>query len=351
MNAVSKMSKGTETPVWESYRHNFSRHLIGVARHMQTAMMDTLQQDCGHDNLRLGFAPYITLVAEKPHRPSELAGTLGITRQACNQVIRQVEAAGYMQQTADPDDRRARLLTLTDEGHRLHADGARIVVGLDQHFARIVGSDAVADSSASLRKIYRSHALGGQTRVDLVGGYRGMGGLLPRLSDYIMQRLMELSIDAGHPGLKLSFGSVLTLIGPSGGKIQQIAAINDVSKQAISAIASELEQLGYLEREADSRDGRQIMLRFTEQGEQLIADSVNSVQSLELEFSEIIGKAAMERLKKVLAKLYRGLGLEQEVFELDNPSDLTELAKKLRLQLGEKGSRNLARLLTQAPTI
>ena len=47
---------------WESYRDNFSRHLIGVSRYMQTRMMNTLQQECGHRDLRLGFAPYITLI-------------------------------------------------------------------------------------------------------------------------------------------------------------------------------------------------------------------------------------------------------------------------------------------------
>ena len=36
-----------------------------------------------------------------------------------------------------------------------------------------------------------------------------------------------------------------------------MAAIQDVSKQAISAIATELEVLGYLRREADPEDARQ----------------------------------------------------------------------------------------------
>ena len=39
---------------WDRYRNNFSRHLIGVSRYMQTRMMNTLQQECGHEHLRLG---------------------------------------------------------------------------------------------------------------------------------------------------------------------------------------------------------------------------------------------------------------------------------------------------------
>ena len=93
-----------------------------------------------------------------------------------------------------------------------------------------------------------------------------MGALLPRLSDYSLQRLMELTRDKGHPGLKLSFGQVLTMIGPSGGRIQQMASIHDVSKQAISAIATELELLGYLRRETDPQDARQLGASFYQPG-------------------------------------------------------------------------------------
>ena len=172
-----------------------------------------------------------------------------------------------------------------------------------------------------------------------------MGGLLPRLADYILQRLMELTSGKGHPGLKLCFGQVLTLIGPSGGRIQQMAATHDVSKQAISAIATELEELGYLQRDTDPVDARQIVLTFTTRGETLIADSVISVGELEAEFAAIIGQAAFKRLRNTLHDLYRGLGLEQEIFAKNGPADIGLLAHQLQQQLGEQGSRALARLL------
>ena len=156
---------------------------------------------------------------------------------------------------------------------------------------------------------------------------------------------MDLTRDKGHPGLKLCFGQVLTLIGPSGGRIGQMAAIHDVSKQAISAIATELEELGYLQRDVDPRDARQLVLTFTARGEKLIADSVISVTELETEFAAIISKAALKRLSTTLHDLYRGLGLEQEIFEKNSAADIGLLAHQLQQQLGKQDSQALARLL------
>lgn len=386
MNAVNPRRAASGT-VWDRYRDNFSRHLIGVSRALQTHMMQTLQEACGHRDLRLGFAPYITLIGAEGRRLSELAQTLGISRQACNQAVKPIVTAGYVASAIDPDDGRARRLTLTGRGRQLRRDGVRILREMDAAFAQLAAPDAIEDATGTLRRLYSHLALGprvpgkqgngepvngGRGNGKSVNGetvsgkpvnskqrssdslhdaaeryYAGMGGLLPRLSDYTVHRLMELTQAKGHPGLKLSYGHVLTLIGPGGGRIQQMAAIQDVSKQAISAIAGELEHLGYLRREADPADARQIVLFFTPRGEALIADSVSSVDELEAEFAAIVGDAALARMKVTLGTLYHSLCLEQEVFEDDEQADIGLLATQLRQRLGGEASRDLARMLLE----
>lgn len=327
------------------YRHNFSRHLLGVARYLQSTMMSALQQQYGHDNLRLGFSPYITLLGEGDKRLTDLAEILGISRQACNQAAKQVEAAGYIERTADPEDGRAKQLTLSPRGIKLRRDGLRIVAELDQQFAEIIDSSRIIDASKSLQKLSHRLSLSFTAQSNNTNASTVMGGFLPRLSDYTLQRLMELTREKGHPGLKLCFGQVLGLIGPSGGRIQKIAAIHDVSKQAISAIGTELEKLGYLQRKADPEDARQVVLIFTAHGERLIADSVISGNELETEFAEIIGHAALKRLDATLHDLYFGLELEQGIFDTGSAADISLLAHQLQQRLGEQGSKALASLL------
>ena len=308
-------------------------------------MMGALRQQYGHDHLRLGFSPYITLLGEGDKRLTDLAEILGISRQACNQAAKQVVAAGYIERTADPFDGRAKQLTLSPRGIKLRRDGLRILVELDQQLAGIIDGSRIGDASTSLRKISHRLSLSFTAQNNDASAKATMTGLLPRLSDYTLKRLMELTRSKGHPGLKLRFGQVLGLIGPSGGRIQKIATIQDVSKQAISAIGTELEALGYLHRKTDPRDARQVLLVFTDHGEKLIADSVISGNELEAEFAEIVGQAALERLSATLHDLYFGLELEQSIFDTGSAAEISRLAHQLQQRLGEHGSKALAGLL------
>lgn len=336
--------KTTPELVWQRYRDNSCRHLLGITQYLQTSMMNTLQLQCGHEQLRLGFAPYISLIGVRGGRLSDIASILGISRQACNQAVKPIERAGYIARSADPSDGRAKELYLTPKGLKLRRDGMRVAGKLDQSLGRITGDAALADASRSLHKIHQHLDLGLDPSPDQPRDI-GFGALLPALSDHVLQRLMQLTRAKGHRGLMLRFGQVLTLIGPAGGRIQQIAAIHDVSKQAISTIATELEALGYLRRESDPLDARQVVLRFTPRGDELIADSVRSVVELETEFAAIVSRAALQRLNATLRQLYQGLQLEQDIFENTRAADVSLLARQLRHQLGEQGSQILARLL------
>lgn len=343
--------------VYDRYQNNLPRYLMGVANYLQTRMMATLREDYGHANLRLSFTPYITLVGEAELRVSELAEMLRISRQACNQAARQVEAAGYLQRIDDPIDGRAKQLRLTAAGERLRRDGVEAVAAIDLLFAGMVSQPQIRTTSKALGKIYSALRLSISARSGKAAQHQAMGGLLPRLADYVMLRLMELTQARGHSGLKLSFGKVLPFIGINGGSIQRIAALHDVSKQAISVIATELETLEYLRREPHPTDARQRVLQFTARGQALIADSVQSIDEIEAEFADIIGGKALGAVTQTLHTLYTGLQLEQTLHSISPPGnaagsiDLRLLAKQLHLQLGENGSRELAALLNNAAQI
>lgn len=62
-------------------------------------------------------------VARRPgQRVSDLLLTLGVSKQALHGPLRQLVEAGLVQAVPDPDDRRGRCLSLTDEGKRLEAE-------------------------------------------------------------------------------------------------------------------------------------------------------------------------------------------------------------------------------------
>ncbi len=61
-----------------------------------------------------GFA--FTRLAPAGASITELAGHLGVTRQAAAQLVDELVAKGYVQRSRHPDDARARLITLTSKG-------------------------------------------------------------------------------------------------------------------------------------------------------------------------------------------------------------------------------------------
>ena len=122
-------------------------------------MMTALHQQYGHEHLRLSFSPYIILLGEGDKRLTDLAEILGISRQACNQAAKQVVAAGYIDRIADPEDGRAKQLTLSSHGIKLRRDGLHIVAELDQQLAQIIDGSRILDASKSLRKISHRHSL------------------------------------------------------------------------------------------------------------------------------------------------------------------------------------------------
>ncbi len=357
--------------LWARYSDNFARHIIALSTFSQSRIMQILSEEKAYDGLRLSFEPYIGYLtnASQPGgvdiedgalRPSSVAEHLGISRQVCNQTLNQLEQHGYIRRKPDPLDGRAKLVSLTAKGRRLAIDGQQALVSVTQElraaFARESESpdDALHDFSGCLQQVAQVLALyDDAASVARWNTEQVIGAVLPRLSQHINKSLMSHNYDCGHQGLTLAHGQVLNLIGPQGGRVQTIAELQGVSKQAISAIAQDLEQLGYLRREA-SGDSRSRLLQFTAQGVALIRDAIEGIDLLESALIEGLAQHSiaqaeqwLQRFKALSFSAYSGLALERDVFTtaLDREPDLQQLAEQLTRQLGEQGASALAKLL------
>lgn len=108
-------------------------------------------------------------------RPSELAEQLQITKQSVNDVLRDMEAIGYLTRVHDPSDGRARVIRLTAKGRRLETivyDGAQ---SAESAIANLLGPSEFIHLRNSLEKVVRGisdgslspHRVRGTGRVDL----------------------------------------------------------------------------------------------------------------------------------------------------------------------------------------
>src|SRR5947208_324250 len=72
-------------------------------------------------------------------RPSDLAARMRVTKQALNYLLGDLERLGYLERRADPDDRRARRIVLTDRGRSLVPVIRGAVVETEREWAAALG--------------------------------------------------------------------------------------------------------------------------------------------------------------------------------------------------------------------
>ncbi len=74
-------------------------------------------------------------------RPGQLAEQMGISKQAINDLLRQLEALGYLERKRDPSDGRARLIVLTPRGQGLMDVLYQAAGEIAAEWASIVGQE------------------------------------------------------------------------------------------------------------------------------------------------------------------------------------------------------------------
>ena len=100
-------------------------------------------------------------------------------------------------------------------------------------------------------------------------------------------------------------------------------------------MANDLEKLGYLSRSSQiTANSKMVLFNFTEQGWQLMADSMSAISTIEKEFIKILGAKAFKQLQQGFQTLYFGLKLEAELLVNNksvvntSPDNLAKLVKQ-----------------------
>jgi DNA-binding MarR family transcriptional regulator len=84
---------------------------------VQRRMLDRLHEH-GFDDLDAPHLNVLLYPGPQGARPSELAARRGISKQAANYLLGELERRGYVERRADPDDRRSKRIALTRRGER-----------------------------------------------------------------------------------------------------------------------------------------------------------------------------------------------------------------------------------------
>ena len=109
----------------EEKEANFAPALAAAGRALTATMMAKVA-GCGFKDMTPAFSSLMTLLDATGARPSTLAQRAGITKQAISQLVRELEARGYVEQVPDSTDTRAKIVRLTQRGVDIQAACAEV---------------------------------------------------------------------------------------------------------------------------------------------------------------------------------------------------------------------------------
>jgi DNA-binding MarR family transcriptional regulator len=97
--------------------------------------------DSGYADLRPTHGCVFRFVREDGMRLTDLAICAGITKQSAGELVDELVELAYVERTADPDDRRAKLICLTERGEEAQRIGFGIFAELERRWAEQFGQE------------------------------------------------------------------------------------------------------------------------------------------------------------------------------------------------------------------
>ncbi|MDP2292887.1 MAG: MarR family transcriptional regulator [Actinomycetota bacterium] len=118
-------------------------------RQIVDQLHDTLGER-GWDDVRPVYGFVLLAARDAPVTPRQIVDLLGFTKQAASQLVDAMAADGYVRKDRDPDDARARLVSITPKGVALLAEVEQIYGEIERGWGDHIGHRRVAAMRSAL---------------------------------------------------------------------------------------------------------------------------------------------------------------------------------------------------------
>ena len=132
-----------------------------------------------------------------------------------------------------------------------------------------------------------------------------IGALLRMPWEAVQERMLERLHQQGFADFDPSYLTVFQYPGPQGRRPSELAARLRISKQALNHLLGQLEQRGYLRRDADPDDGRSKRITLTSRGTKVVAVMREAVAEVEESWAQRLGRRRFDQLRLLLRDLDR----------------------------------------------
>jgi DNA-binding MarR family transcriptional regulator len=126
--------------------------------------------------------------------------------------------------------------------------------------------------------------------------------LLGRAYSLLGFQIVDGVVGAGFPQ-KPAHSAVFAQIVPEGSRLTDLARGANMSPQAMGELVDELEQLEYLVRHPDPTDRRAKLIVLTPKGRDCIAAGMATIDGIEQQLTERLGERGHRELRRLLTKV------------------------------------------------
>ena len=107
----------------------------------------------GHGKLTAAHITALTHIDSEGVRIVTLAERANMTKQSMGDLIQELESQGYVSRIRDSEDKRASIITLTEQGQKFFVDAQEITQEIDRAYADILGEAGVKQLRGLLVKL------------------------------------------------------------------------------------------------------------------------------------------------------------------------------------------------------
>src|ERR1044072_2642922 len=91
-------------------------------------------------------------------RLTVLAEMAGMTKQSVGEIVDDLEVRGYVKRRPEPDDKRAKIICLTERGERGQATGLALFAKVEKQWAERYGTERIAQVRELLEEVVANEA-------------------------------------------------------------------------------------------------------------------------------------------------------------------------------------------------
>jgi DNA-binding MarR family transcriptional regulator len=126
--------------------------------------------------------------------------------------------------------------------------------------------------------------------------------LLGRAYSLLGFQIVDGVVGAGFPQ-KPAHSAVFAQIVPEGSRLTDLARGANMSPQAMGELVDELEELEYVVRHPDPTDRRAKLIVLTPKGRDCIAAGMATIEDIERQLTELLGERGHRELRRLLTKV------------------------------------------------